>query len=407
MSRNKKRIIIISIITLIVILILLISTKVINNRKVNKNALNEVVYKDNLTYAFNTKVMLSELIKKMPGKLEKDYLIDTTKLGKQNIKYTYLDSNNHKVKMSVDINIIDINPPVIWLGSSYTVNTSFEDELLDYIMCADDTDDHPKCEIIGDYNTKEVGNYSLKIIATDKSNNVTEKSFILNVIKPVTNGNNNGGGNTVTTPLKEAFDNYKKKDTKIGIDVSSWQGDIDFERVKNAGVEFVFIRIGGTKGIDKEYFMDKKFEQNIKGFNKVGIPVGIYFYSYAKTQQAAIDDANWVLKQIKDYKVDLPIVYDWENWSFYNAFGNSFYTLTNNANSFMSTIDKAGYQGMLYSSKTYLDKIWLDTNHPIWVAQYTNSILDYRGVYDYIQIADNGVVDGINGFVDLDVMYIK
>ena len=158
---------------------------------------------------------------------------------------------------------------------------------------------------------------------------------------------------------------------------------------------------------DKEYFVDKQFKRNMEGFNRVGIPVGVYFFSYAKSEASAIKDAKWVIEQIKPYKVDLPVVYDWENWSFYNAFNNSFYTLNHNANKFLDTVKAAGYKGMLYGSKTYLDKIWLNIEYPIWGAHYTNDIVDYRNIYDYVQICDNGVINGINGFVDLDIMYIK
>ena len=162
--------------------------------------------------------------------------------------------------------------------------------------------------------------------------------------------------------------------------------------------------MGGTKGITGDYFLDSKFEQNIKNANKVGIPVGIYFYSYANNKDKAIKDAKWVLKQIKDYKVDLPIAFDWENWSFYNEFNLSFFGLTDMANSFLNVFKSKGYEGLLYSSKAYLDDIWLETNYPVWLAHYTKKT-NYEGKYSYWQLCDNGLVDGINGNVDINIRY--
>ena len=153
--------------------------------------------------------------------------------------------------------------------------------------------------------------------ATDANNNITTKNFTLNVKKPSSNSSsgNNTSSSIPQTTFADFIKNYKNDKTKIGIDVSSWQGNIDFTKVKEAGVEFVIIRVGSSRGINGEYFLDKQFEQNIKGFNEVGIPVGIYYYSYANSESQAIADAKWVLDQINGYQIDLPIAYDWESWS--------------------------------------------------------------------------------------------
>ena len=405
-KRTKKIIIGIIIFIVVAAVATFITIKIMNNKRYD-NAIAEITYVSDRNVVFNSSVKVNDLIQKMDGKLVENVALDTTKIGKNTVKFKYIDKNGHEFELELDYNVIDVTKPTIWLGSSYSVTKGSDVNILDKIMCADDLDDHPKCEIIGDYDINKVGSYKLTFKATDHSDNITEKEFYLYVKEPVKKQSNGGGGVVFKTPIKEAYDNYKKDDTKIGIDVSEWQGEIDFEKVKEAGVEFAFVRVGGTKGIDKEYFVDKQFKRNMEGFNKVGIPVGVYFYSYAKSEASAIKDAKWVIEQIKPYKVDLPVVYDWENWSFYNAFENSFYTLNNNANKFLDTVTKAGYKGMLYGSKTYLDKIWLNIEYPIWGAHYTNAIVDYRNLYDYVQICDNGVINGINGFVDIDVMYIK
>lgn len=164
------------------------------------------------------------------------------------------------------------------------------------------------------------------------------------------------------------------------------------------------IRIGRTKGTNKEYFIDKNFIRNIEEANKYNIDTGIYFYSYSNSNESAIKDAKWVLKQIKDYQVTLPIAYDWEEWSSFNNYHLSFFGLTSMAESFLDTIENAGYDGMLYSSKSYLENIWFPTKYDVWVAHYTDSA-DYTGKYKMWQLCDNGRVDGIEGNVDIDIIY--
>ena len=111
----------------------------------------------------------------------------------------------------------------------------------------------------------------------------------------------------------------------------------------------------------------------------MGIPVGVYFYSYAKNKEQALKDAQWIYEQIKDYKVELGVAFDWENWSFYNDFGLSFYELTDMATSHLNYFREKGYNALLYSS--------------------------YAGDYMYWQACSDGRVSGINGAVDINIRY--
>ena len=131
----------------------------------------------------------------------------------------------------------------------------------------------------------------------------------------------------------------------------------------------------------------------------------VYFYSYANSVDRAISDAKWIIENIKDYKVELPIAFDWENWGSFNTYELSFFGLTNMAKRFMDTVKDAGYDAMLYSSKTYLENIWMSVDYPVWLAHYTKNT-NYAGDYSYWQICSNGRVDGINGDVDIDIRYI-
>ena len=420
---NKKKIIIISIIPIVIITILgFIFLPKIHQKHLEekirreeeeriRNATIIVNLKEDLTIPFYSEYHVSDFIESINGELIDDYKIDTTKVGNQKIKFEYINEEDIKIPYSFNLTIKDETPPLVWLNSTYTVYNTYEGNIAEDIFCADNYDDHPTCEILGDYNQNEVGDYPLQFKATDESGNTTLKDFTLRVREPVKNNNSSSNTSTNKPKPKTEFnyivENYKNENTKIGIDVSGWQGEIDYEKVRDAGVEFVFIKVGGTKGIGGDYYVDSKFIRNIEGFNKVGIPVGVYIFSYVKAKEQAIADANWVLEQIKDYDVELPVVYDWENWSDFKEFESSFFTLTSNAKTFLDIVSDAGYKGALYGSKNYLEQIWLTLDeYETWLAHY-NSKTTYSKDFTYWQICDNGRIDGINADVDIDIMFIN
>ena len=396
---KKKIIIIITII--ITVIFLTIGGIFIYNKWRIANAKIIVELNDNLKIDVFQDIKLSDLIKSINGKLEDDYRINTTKVGVKPITFNYINDDNIDVSYSFEIEIVDQVPPVIFSSKSLSVQKGYNGNLAKELFCGDNYDDKPKCEIEGTYDGNKPGTYKLKFIGTDSSNNKSENEFDL-IVK------GNGSTSQPTPPTYQNFSDIVKKhkteNTKIGLDVSKWQGDINFEQVKNAGVEFVFIRVGTQKGIGGEYVLDPKFEQNIKGFQKVGIPIGVYFYTYADSNKSAKADAKWVVEQLKPYKIQLPVVFDWENWSFYQEFNKSFYNLTEMANSYFKVIEKAGYKPMLYSSKNYLENVWFKTKYPVWLAHYTDKTT-YEGDYYIWQLCSNGRIPGINGNVDINIMY--
>lgn len=399
--KNKKLILIISIV--VGIILLSVGGFLLYKYIEIKNAVVKVVLKDNLEADFVDTLRVSSFIESINGKIVNDYYLNTDSLGKKKIDFEYINDDGIKIKYNYEINVVDREAPLIWLGKSYNVTRGSEDNLIDKIMCGDNYDNNPECVIEGDYNLDNVGSYNLVFKATDSSGNVSKKKFILNVNEASSKKESNGVKSV--TEFSDVIKNYKNDNTQIGIDVSKWQGDIDFSKLKSAGVEFVIIRIGSSTGINGENFIDSKFIQNIKNANSVGIPVGVYFYSYANSVDRAISDAKWIIKNIKDYKVELPIAFDWENWGSFNTYELSFFGLTNMAKRFMDTVKDAGYDAMLYSSKTYLENIWMSVDYPVWLAHYTKNT-NYAGDYSYWQICSNGRVDGINGDVDIDIRYI-
>lgn len=393
-DKMRKKIIII----LIVVLLSFSIYKIYSYIRI-KTAKIEIVLVDDLKLEFNEKKKVSDFIKSINGKITDDYIIDSSKLGKKDVKFEFINNDNIKLQYTFQIEVVDTVSPLIWLGNNYNVKVGSDIDLTKKILCGDNYDSKPKCYIEGVYDLNKEGSYDLVFKAEDNSGNIEEKAFTLNVYEPVQNDNKI---EPVYTNFNEVKENYKNDKTVVGLDISSHQGEIDFKKLKEQGVEFVMIRVG--YGYNSKYTLDKNFKKNIEEANKNNIKVGIYFYSYAKTNKEAINDAKWVLKQIKKYKVDLPIAFDWEEWANFNEYNLSFFGLTNMADVFIKEIEKNGYDGMLYSSKTYLDNIWLENDYDIWLAQYNNKIT-YTGDVKMWQICDNGKIDGIDKTVDIDIMY--
>ncbi len=331
--------------------------------------------------------------------LEENQKIDTKKVGITQLTTMCRDNDKKRYKYIIDFNVVDTVNPKIILKDSYTVTEGYEKSLTDVIISVDNYDDTPKREIIGEYDFNKVGSYKLVYKVTDSSGNFATQDFTLNVVPKKKSTPSNS-----YIPFSDALRDYKAENTEIGIDVSKWQGEIDFKKVKEAGAEFAIIRIGHQDGFNGEYIIDPYFEQNIKNAKENGLKIGVYFYSYANSNEEAKKQANWVIDNLSDYKLDLPIVYDWESWSNFNSVNASLYKFNEIAATFLEEIENNNYDSMLYSSKNYLENIWDIKNHKVWLAHYTNKT-NYQGEYYIWQMCSDGRIDGINGDVDIDILY--
>ena len=214
---------------------------------------------------------------------------------------------------------------------------------------------------------------------------------------------------------KNGFIEYKhngKNISTVGIDVSYAQGDIDWTKVKNAGVDFAMIRCGGrgygTKGI---LYTDEKFKQNIEGATSAGIKVGVYFYSQAITAKEAKEEADYTLKLIKDYNIQYPVAYDWEHYENEEARTDELdrETLTNCAKTYCSEIEKSGYIPVIYANRSllyYEYDLAKINNYEVWLASYED-LPDYYYEFGMWQYSTDGTIDGIEGTVDLNVCMYK
>lgn len=191
--------------------------------------------------------------------------------------------------------------------------------------------------------------------------------------------------------------------TKV-IDVSKYQGKIDWGKVKKAGIAGAIIRCGYCNR-DGSITEDAYFKANMAGAAAVGMPVGVYVYSYSRDVQNAKIAAKNVLKMVAPYKLEFPLVWDYENSGIAKTLGKAKNTAICKA--VLDTWEAAGYYAMLYSFKSfvssYLNMAELAA-YDFWLAHYTSKT-NYTGPYGMWQYTSSGNVDGISGRVDLNHCY--
>lgn len=360
----------------------------------------KIKFKDDLKVEVYSRVKVSDVLLSIEGNLVEDKVINTSSLGVRNLSFLYEDLEGKRRLGTLEVEVVDTTSPTIFLYGTYTLTLGDDKDLAMSIMSVDNYDNKPMREIIGTYDVDKVGDYNLTYTVTDNSNNSTSKNFVLKVIEPDEVSNSS----KKYMDFEDIYTEYKTDKTEIGIDVSKWQGEIDFQKVKAAGASFVMIRVGSQDGMEGESVADEYFKRNIEEALKNNLKVGIYYYSYAKSEQEAKKQAGWVSEMIKDYEVELPVVFDWENWSTFNKFDMSLYTINKVASTFLEAIEAYGYRSMLYGSKYYLENIWSDGEHLVWLAHYTNET-DYQGDYFMWQLSSTGKIDGIDWFVDVDILY--
>lgn len=188
----------------------------------------------------------------------------------------------------------------------------------------------------------------------------------------------------------------------IGIDVSTWQGKIDWNQVKNSDVKFAILR--SSFGSPDPSQVDNQFENNYKGAKAAGIPVGAYHYGYAVSEAEARQEAKFFLDTIKGKQFEYPVYYDVEDNGTMGALSRQ--TLTNVIKAFCSEVEKAGYYVGVYASLSWLDGKFYPDQLPydIWAAQYFTEC-QYSGQYGMWQYTSSGSVPGIQGGVDMNECY--
>lgn len=195
-----------------------------------------------------------------------------------------------------------------------------------------------------------------------------------------------------------------------GIDVSYHQGDIDWEQVKASGIDFVMMRVGYRGyGESGKLVEDTNFQDNIRGAEAAGLKIGVYFFSQALNLQEVEEEVAFLLERIQGHDITMPVVYDWEYVSDEARTANmDARTLTDCSKYFCQLVQEAGYQPMVYFNRNqaahllYLEEL---TDYPFWLAAYTDRMaFPYK--VEMWQYTDNGRVPGIEGAVDVDILFL-
>lgn len=246
-----------------------------------------------------------------------------------------------------------------------------------------------------------------------------------NVFTWVYNGGKNQKFKLIPTEIKDTGRSAQFKrehpEIRIGIDVSKYQGTIDWNAVKKDGIDYVMIRAGfrgyGEEGTLNE---DPKLDEYVRGARAAGLDVGIYFFSQAKNYQEGVDEANYTIGLIKKYDITYPVAFDTENSSSPTNTGRadniSKQDRTDAAKGFCSTILKNGYKTLIYASPSWIkENLYIEqlSGYDVWLANYTGATQEdplkkptnYKGKYVMWQYTDSGTVNGIKGKVDCDLFY--
>lgn len=196
--------------------------------------------------------------------------------------------------------------------------------------------------------------------------------------------------------------------SKIGIDVSKWNGEIDWDKVKSAGVEFAIIRAGYRGSVTGSLVEDPYFHANMKGAAASGIPVGVYFFTQAVNEVEAVEEASAVLRLVEEYQLTYPIYIDSEGAGGEGrADGLDAETRTLVCEAFCRTISNAGYEAGVYASRNWLNhNLYTDRlqQYQTWLAEY-RSVPLYQGYYQMWQYTSKGKINGIKGNVDINIRY--
>lgn len=216
-------------------------------------------------------------------------------------------------------------------------------------------------------------------------------------------------GEQVIQGVKYTFngDGSLNTGTVMGIDISKHNGNIDWNAVKNSGVQYVILRCGYRGSASGVLVEDQKFKSNIQGATAAGLKVGIYFFSQAVNEMEAVEEASMTLSLIKKYRITYPVYIDVESANG-RADGISKAARTSVINAFCQTIRNSGYTPGLYANKNWLtEKINTGAlgGCKIWLAQYV-AAPTYGGRYEMWQYSSRGSIAGIKGNVDLNVSYM-
>lgn len=338
------------------------------------------------------------LITQTNGEVEAGEPIDTDTLGAHTTKIR-VRYEERRYETTVSYQVVDTTPPLILNNGADAIHKQGETfDLKDYIGYADNYDPNPTLTVEGTVDPETVGSYTLTATVTDHAGNAERFSLVVRVRSTLPTPSDTAK----RIPFTEFCAKYAGEQRAFGIDVSSWQGDVDFAAVRAAGCEFVILRIAACY---RDINEDKCFRKNFESAREAGLKVGIYLYTTANTEEKIREQTAWIVEMLAGAPLDFPVVFDWEDFSTFQEYGMSIHELNRLFDVFAEEMDAAGYGAMLYSSKNFLVNFWEDVSpRSVWLAHYVNET-NYQGDYALWQATPRGRIDGIAHDVDFNIWY--
>jgi len=295
-------------------------------------------------------------------------------------------------------------PMFLNLPEKVSIEVGSEFDINRHIGFIDDCDSDVECIVEGDVDTSETGTYSIDITLVDDAGNTKSGSMDVRVYQPSSGGGGGGGGSDEHTTLaySDFMDRYPDPDIAYGIDVSRYQGDIDFEKIKAAGCEFVMLRAMIYN--NGELGEDRKFEEYYRDAKAAGLLIGVYYYSTDCTIEELREHSAELLSVLEGKELDLPVAFDWESWSHFQKYKMSIVDINNLFYEFAGIMEANGYSTILYASKYYLEIIWEPAGYDVWLAHYVKQTT-YEGDYTMWQTGSIGRIDGCDEDVDTDILF--
>ena len=294
-------------------------------------------------------------------------------------------------------------PMFLNLPESVSIEVGSDFDIQRYIGYIDDCDSDVELEVDGDVDTSNSGSYPLSLTLIDDAGNTKSGSMTVNVYVPSSSGGGGGGSSEHTTlAFSDFMARYPGSDIAYGIDVSRYQGDIDFEKVKAAGCDFVMLRAMIYN--NGELGEDRKFEEYYADAKAAGLLIGVYYYSTDSNLEELHEHCDELLAVLEDKELDLPVAFDWESWYHFQKYNMSIVDINNLFYEFAGIMAENGFSTILYSSKYYLEIIWEPAGYDVWLAHYVKET-SYEGDYTMWQTGSIGRIDGCNEDVDTDIMF--
>lgn len=366
-------------------------------KKAGKNIPDEVFFETTDNVEVYENLSVAELITNTNAELtEPEKKIKTDELGECSVNISF-DYEGISYEKEITYNVSDTTQPII-LNMGWSPYTIIDEpfDLSSIVGYADNYDRSPELSYTGEVNTSEYGAYPITATVTDSSGNSTSWDMDVFVVSEIPAPEDNN----TRVNFSDFMDYYCYENVSYGIDVSAWQTNVDYEKVKEQGCEFVIMRMGYCYSEIKK---DDYYDRNMENASAAGLDIGVYFYTTANTEKKAREQARWIIEQLDGRQLDYPVAFDWEEWGQFQKYGMNIRDLNEIFEAFCDELEKNGYSGMLYSSKNFLNNFWDNKkNRTVWLAHYVDET-DYDGEFSIWQASAYGRIEGIDGDVDMNI----